>query len=958
MSAGNTTIVLSGARFANRYRVDGVIGQGGMATVYRVFDEQEQVQRAAKVLNPDLAAVVGEQRFAREVMILSKLRHERIVPILDSGVHDGLPFFVMPLFNESLEARLHRVQQFGVREAVVIIQQVAEGVAAAHREGFIHRDLKPANILFEGDAARVADFGIARAVEGAGADTLTGTGVVVGTAKYMSPEQGAGQKVDELSDVYSLACVLYELLAGVPPFSGPTQTVLARHALETPAPLRPFRPSVTPALDNEIQRALAKVPRDRHPSIDAFAQAIGVAVDDTSAGHASDATGAHTVRSRSLRWMAAAAAVLTLGGAAAWWSTRAKPDGLDDNRIVVFPLATPVNRGVQAGVGEDVATVIGNAFGRTEPLRWVDGWSALPPNLRSQPGDVTPAQLRDAARSRRARYMLTGRLTPNGDSMAVVLELTDVRGDSLVAERTENGGRAEPWRQALRAANALLPSLIPGTTRDIRADWLNRPPSAIAAFLLGEAAFRRTQTAEALGHYRRALADDSTFATAAFRGAQAASWEHEPARGIALLDSVRGTTLSTRDLAFAAGLRGYLAGDADSAARSFRRAVTIDPEFAEAWTQLGETYIHLLPNDGANDARADSAFAAARRIDPGAASTLLHPIELRLRALDVAGATPLIDAYERAKPDTLLVQRVRLMRECVSEPDRTNWTKPAQQSPLPLLVAALSLAAAEAPPACSGRMLSTLLTVDTALTNEADNRRYYALAGRINLAVVAGDGGAMIREIDEFVARWKFGTSLFLLYAPLVPSFEPKARDLLRTDAARAGAEWREMSSTVRLWALGGTAVHAGERVLATAAERELRRRADSSQTLRDRLMARSIEARLGLSSADSAGAVATLTSLLRTAVPLDQLQWDEALSLAPERILLARTHLARREWTLAEMVASTVHSAWPAFMPAYRAMALDVMIRAAEGRGDRARVQSLRNRLSTLQDAARKALR
>jgi predicted ATPase/class 3 adenylate cyclase/tRNA A-37 threonylcarbamoyl transferase component Bud32 len=262
---------------ANRYRVERELGRGGMATVYLAQDLKHERRVAIKVLKPELAAVIGPERFLREIKVTAQLNHPHILPLLDSGDADGLLYYVMPFAEgESLQDRLSRETQLPVKDALRIVREVADALDYAHRHHVVHRDIKPANILLLERHAVVADFGIARAITIAGGDRVTETGLALGTPAYMSPEQGsADPSVDHRTDVYALACVLYEMLAGTPPFVGPNvQAVMARHALDPVPPLRTVRALVPETVEAAIVSALAKSPADRTGTVEEFAQAL------------------------------------------------------------------------------------------------------------------------------------------------------------------------------------------------------------------------------------------------------------------------------------------------------------------------------------------------------------------------------------------------------------------------------------------------------------------------------------------------------------------------------------------------------------------------------------------------------------------------------------------------------------------------------------------------------------
>ncbi len=265
------------AALADRYAIEREIGSGGMAVVYLARDLRLDRAVALKVLRPELAASLGVERFIREIEIAGKLNHPNILPLYDSGEADGLLYYAMPYVEgESLRDLLAREQQLPLDEALRITREVADALSHAHAYGVIHRDIKPENIMFQAGHAVVSDFGIARAVTEAGGEKLTQTGVAVGTPAYMSPEQAAGVgTIDARSDVYALGCLLYEMLAGEAPFTGPTaQAIMARHAMDPVPSLRTVRDTISVGVEGAITQALSKVPADRFRTATEFAEAL------------------------------------------------------------------------------------------------------------------------------------------------------------------------------------------------------------------------------------------------------------------------------------------------------------------------------------------------------------------------------------------------------------------------------------------------------------------------------------------------------------------------------------------------------------------------------------------------------------------------------------------------------------------------------------------------------------
>ena len=306
---------------ADRYQIERELGAGGMATVYLARDLKHDREVALKVLRPDLTAILGADRFLNEIRITARLDHPHILTLIDSGTSQGFLWYVLPYVRgESLRARLSREKQLPIEEALRITQQIAGALDYAHRQGVIHRDIKPENILlFEGEAM-LTDFGIALAVKEAGGNRLTETGISLGTPYYMSPEQATGERQpDARSDVYSLAAVLYEMLAGEVPHAGTTaQAVIARLLIEKPTRLRTLRETIPEALDQAVAKALAKVPADRFSTAGEFAQAA-------TASMASDGGGRRSRRRLVLfAFGAVVVSAAVLAGIGLVWRSRSK----------------------------------------------------------------------------------------------------------------------------------------------------------------------------------------------------------------------------------------------------------------------------------------------------------------------------------------------------------------------------------------------------------------------------------------------------------------------------------------------------------------------------------------------------------------------------------------------------------------------------------------------------------
>ncbi|HSA55503.1 MAG TPA: protein kinase [Gemmatimonadaceae bacterium] len=334
---------------AHHYRIERPLGAGGMATVYLAEDLKHSRKVAIKVLKPELAAVLGAERFLTEIKTTANLQHPHILPLFDSGEADTYLYYVMPFIDgESLRDRLDREKQLPVEEAVRITRDVADALDYAHRHGVIHRDIKPANILLHDGRPLVADFGIALAISAAGGGRLTETGLSLGTPHYMSPEQASAERdLSARSDVYSLGCVLYEMLAGEPPHTGPNAAaILMRILTEQPRDISDLRATVPLHVAGAVSRAVEKLPADRFETAREFRQALEDPTfrftRTTMAAAAAPVVPAHAGRGWDSRSRVLAASTLLLAAVVAWLAMRRPAPAVENEGVIAFQLADSV----------------------------------------------------------------------------------------------------------------------------------------------------------------------------------------------------------------------------------------------------------------------------------------------------------------------------------------------------------------------------------------------------------------------------------------------------------------------------------------------------------------------------------------------------------------------------------------------------------------------------------------
>jgi serine/threonine-protein kinase len=508
--------------------VERELGRGGMATVYLARDLQQDRVVALKVLRPELSGLVGAERFAREIAIAARLNHPHILPIYDSGsleLGDGaaVRFYTMPFVaGKSLRDRLAEAPQLPIEEAVRIARQAAEALEHAHHEGVVHRDIKPENILLAGDNALVADFGIARATDAAG-ERLTQTGLALGTPAYMSPEQATGTtRLDGRADIYALGCVLYEMLAGEPPFTGPTaQAILARHAMDRVPSLRTLRPEVSAGLSRVVRRALAKVPADRYPTARAFADQLAAPETERTEDVVPGVTRRLFVGPRAL----VLAGLLALAAAAGVWAVMSRtrpapPTPLDPTVVAVAPFRVSSRNPALAYLREGIVDLLTTQLGGTMAVKPVDSRTVLDAWRRARGSPRSEADGPAIARMVGAGQLVEGELVTSGASATLSARLSQVADGKEMARITIDGATDSLTPLIARLGRQLL-SRAAGEPEERLPALAAASPSALRAYLDGWALLRRQMSDEARRQFHQALALDSTFAPAALGAARA-----------------------------------------------------------------------------------------------------------------------------------------------------------------------------------------------------------------------------------------------------------------------------------------------------------------------------------------------------------------------------------------------------------------------------------------------------
>ncbi|HEX6433485.1 MAG TPA: protein kinase [Gemmatimonadales bacterium] len=599
---------------ADRYAIERELGRGGMATVYLAEDLKLGRRVALKVLRPELSPALGADRFLREITIASRLQHPHILSLHDSGIAGQMLFYAMPYVEgESLRTRLGRQLQLEIAEAIRITMEVADALGYAHGVGVLHRDVKPENILLTADHALVADFGIAKALDSAATERLTETGLALGTPHYMSPEQASGGRtLDARSDLYALGCVLYEMLAGEPPFTGPTaQAILARHAVDPVPNLRTIRPNVPPALQRVVAKALSKVPADRFASAAAFREALERAMQSPEIAR-------RQVKSRRVvAGLAAGAALIGLGLAL---RARIPPSLAADESIrslAVAPFENLTGDSTQVYLARGITEQLITELAQVSALRVIDlnnGHERLPTE--------------ELARTLKIDALLTGSLQRAGDALHINAKLTSARSGDFLWARGFDG----ELRQVLNVQRELARAVVdririsPTTQERSRISAARQPvtPAAFEAYVRGAYFLSRMTVPgfrKGAEYFQAAIQADPAYAKAyaglancytnlGYYGAEAPADVLPKSRAAALKAVELDSNLAAGYVALARN-ELYYTWDFAAAEASVRHALELDPRHAEAHWVYG-MYLAAMNRPG----EAITQVERAQELDP------------------------------------------------------------------------------------------------------------------------------------------------------------------------------------------------------------------------------------------------------------------------------------------------------------------------------------------------------
>src|SRR5436309_5207689 len=605
------------AALADRYTIERELGRGGMATVYLAQDRKHHRQVAIKVLKPELAAALGPERFLREIDTAARLNHPHILPLHDSGEAEGFLFYVMPYVEgESLRDRLSHEKQLPLGNALQIAREVADALSYAHSHDVVHRDIKPENILLEAGHAVVSDFGIARAITAAAGGNLTETGIALGTPGYMSPEQAAASaRVDERSDIYSLGCVLYEMLAGEPPYTGPSaESIVRQHLAAAPPRVSAMRAAVPPAIEQAIVRALAKTPADRLATAAEFVEALAAPSQRVRA------TGRRTSR------LAAGAGLSATLLAAAGLFVLSRPHGTpalagrSGQSIAVLPFVNVSGAPQEEYLSDGISEELINALSKLPQLQVVARPSSFAFKGKNE-------DMRQIGQALQVATVLGGSVRRAANRLRVTAQLTDARNGYNLWSETYDRQMGEVFALEDEISHAIMRALQVHLRSGDGVRLLRHPPRDIEAYelyLKGRYFYNKRgfgPVQQALAYFQQALAHDSTYALVYAGIADAyftlTGWSYllpregmPKARAAALKALALEPTLAEAHASLGDQLCFY-DWDWPAAEREFRRAIELNAALANAHY----FYSNCLGSHG----RLDEALAEATRaheLDP------------------------------------------------------------------------------------------------------------------------------------------------------------------------------------------------------------------------------------------------------------------------------------------------------------------------------------------------------
>jgi serine/threonine-protein kinase len=598
-----------------------------MAIVYQARDLRHDRPVAIKVLRPEIGLALGGERFLREIRLTAQLRHPHILPVFDSGSAGAELWYVMPYVDGgSLRSRIQTEGKLPLDDAVTLTRQVLAALGYSHGLGIVHRDIKPENVLLQAGEAIVADFGIARALQDAGGDRLTETGLSLGTPSYMSPEQMVGEAgVDGRSDIYAVGCMLYEMLAGQPPFTGPNaQAIISKKLVSQPPALRTLRPDAPTALERCIAQALATAPEQRFGTAEEFARALEDARSAGAAGLTRPVSAASTSgpkRSRMRALLAVAVLVVVAAGGILIGRRRSAAAPVSATRLAVVPFSVAAGRELEY-LGHGMVDLLSRNLDGAGDIRTLDASRVLTALRRAGATGDDAAQVLEVARALGAGQAVTGHVSAAGPTLRIQAELVSTGSDSAtpLSRAAVEGDSAELFALVDRLAAELLAERTRGPAfRLLRtAAFTTRSLSALKSYLKAEQHFRAVRIDSAIGGFRTAVEADTGFALAEYRLAVTALWGNRAAQIDPALDRALrlADRLPERDRRLVGALDAFRRGAPDSAERRYRSILRDYPDDLEASAELALLLFTYQPLRGKPRVEAGQIFQRVVELDP------------------------------------------------------------------------------------------------------------------------------------------------------------------------------------------------------------------------------------------------------------------------------------------------------------------------------------------------------
>ena len=859
---------------ADRYSIERELGAGGMATVYLAEDVRHKRKVAVKVLRPELAAVVGADRFLHEIEVTAALQHPHILPLFASGEADSLVYYVMPYVEgDSLRDRLQREEPLSFGEVATILREVADALAYAHSRGVLHRDIKPDNIMLSGGHATVMDFGVSRAVSTATDHAaLTTAGLAIGTPAYMAPEQAAADpEIDHRADIYAWGVLGYELLTGTTPFEGraPHQ-ILAAHMTEAPEAVSSRRPGVPPGLADAVMRALEKEIDDRWASGEEIVASLAAVDEAESPRRPAEKAPPVRVVASIFGIVALIALVFMIFG-----PDREPASDDTSTLIVVFPFRVGGDAELEY-LREGMATWLGRGLDGAGDLRSVDPHAVIAAVQDRDVEALGPNRLSEIANAFDADFYVAGEVGQAGSQVRIDATLYSQRAGAEPQHATVTGTPDEILGMVDNIASQILVSGAIPASRVTQAAGGSTPSlAAFKAFLEGEQHFRGGRYDQAVDAFQRAIVADTEFALAQYRLSISAEYVNRSTLAEEAVSAARRNAdrLSVHDAQLLEALILTREGNDVRAEQVLRGIVAQWQQDVEAWFQLGEIDFHYGPLRGRPLEASAEAFERVLRLDPDHTQSLEHVQRIAAHLGDAVAVDTLGHRIYELIPGTRRALTPEIIRAVVLQ-DSVDLAR------LLLRYRAFPELVAPGEPTTFMAWTDEFAAAELflAVMTESNRSPQLRALGHVYRANIRAVHGRLGDARTEFAATASFDSSLAIAHhatlelGPLgvtsIAELEALRRDLQAWDAAATppsalAGGWYNVHDGlypfIRLHMLGVTNARLGRVDEAIESQRALRAVVDDVSSGIREAMALSIDAHIALERSDSTAALAAL---------------------------------------------------------------------------------------------------